>query len=1260
MKLWKKPWARVMIQIFLVVTMSLAFSFILHEADNGLVSANGNYVSTCLESNNGEICQEFPSDTCDSQCNGTCIQNSRDNVIECKLGNCYDPVEGKCLSNSPKNQCESFGGEWSEDSFGNIPECELGCCLTGEQAYFVTEQNCKRIRETTGVLTDFKPEIYNELLCWQESNSQLEGACMLGETCRFVTQLKCGQLGGDFYENFLCSHPDFESECEKQSKASCIEGLDGIYWVDSCGNRENIYEGSSESQKEHSWNDGKVLPLLDACELTDSNRDVCGNCDLLVGSTVCGEKTFSEKLKDDSQEVVCREASCIDNRGNRREHGESWCYYQGAVEPDKGDRGYLRSVSTPGSRHFKLWCENGNVHNVSCGERRDSICEETRTEDFEGKEISSANCKINTADLCIQYNSDKDDGMDKCKENPDCYVKRIDTKGANLDFKFCVPKYPKGFNLDDNPEYGKNICKIASLECKAAKIKKVSGWKWKNKGCIQSTFAKQMNDFCMSLGDCGASVNYVGEFSDSGYRVKKAPKLSGSYISNLRDYATTDPSEYIGGSTIKAIKGSLGIEGDLGTFDEAEFEQQDDITKEEWWGIASLGGGLGGMALYGWGQSIGSTIGMVSPAPGVASKLGTIPGSAFGPWLGAIGGAIVGAGIVGMLIQHLEIGAGLPPAVAYGLIGLGAVGGGMFGFGAVSTAGPGIGAIGAAGIWVVVAVVIVIVIFKIIGVGKVKYYKAKFSCKPWQPPKGGDDCSKCGSDGFPCSEYACESLGTGCQFVNEGSSFEECRYIPSNPGPPEISPDYNVLTQGFSYEDVSDNGFRVTALTEDGCIPAFTLVNIGIKLNEPGRCTFAVEDTAYDEGDVLDFLDESEFDSEDFGLGEGFLGLVEDDDSLQDYDENEDLQIDPGMDEFYLGGNNLFLEEHTHPLFMPSLGSLGIGGFDPDRRVEFDLRIRCEDTDGDRNPKDYVIRTCLSPEKDIFPPIVMSHDPFDNLTAYNSITQKISIYTNEPAECRYSSNDKRYNLMENEMQCENDPSDLHPRGFKCSTTLDIEAEEMNYYARCKDQPWFKGTVNESDRHTMNKSYAITLKRSDPLKISSISPEDGEVLIYGTEPASVEINVQTKGGGYNGLAECSYLSDDDWIRFFETFDDVHSQTFNQFTSGKKEITVKCEDTVGNIAQKSSEFEIKIDNGAPEAIRAYYENGQLKIATNEPAVCYYDYYRCNFDIENASSMSVGLATIHSTDWDAGKKYHIKCTDTWRNWESGCSTVVMPGEF
>ncbi len=1230
MMFWKKPYARVMIQIFLVVSMSIAFSFIVNEGEKNLVSAAevGDFISTCIESNEGTICQEFLKEDCNSNCKESCIENSRDNVPECELGTCYNPVEGDCLPNSPKKSCEDFGGEWNEDVVGNLPECELGCCLTGEQASFITEQGCRRIRETTGILTQFKPEINDELSCWQEARAQKKGACILREgegVCRLLTQRRCSQLNGDFFEDFLCSHPDLETDCEKQISTNCIEGEDEIYWIDSCGNRENIYEGSSSSQKDHSWNEGKILLKSDACFLTDSNSDVCGNCNLLGGSTICGDKTFSERLKDGEQDVVCKEASCIDEEGNIREHGESWCFYQGAANPDEGDRGYLRSVSTPGSKNFKLWCYEGEISNVSCGERRDKICEESQVEKADGGTISTAMCRSNLADQCIGYNFE-DDGMELCNENPDCYAKKVDVSQSKFKFNFCVPKYPKGFNMESSSQVAEDTCGIASMTCNVAKIKKVGKDKWINKGCLREGFTKQMNDFCMSLGDCGASVNYIGEFSDSGYRIKKAPKLGNSYIQKLKTYSIPNPLDFIKSASILSFVGSLGL-GNKGEIP-SDWEDEGDITKEEGFESFLQGAGFGGMALK-----------SLAPSTG-----------AFAPFVTAIAGAAIGAAIAGYAIEKTGISAGISPALAYALIGTAAVGGAMV---ALAPTGP----VG----WIIIAVVLIVIgVLKLVGIGDVKIYKVTFTCKAWQPPTGGEDCSKCYDDDLGCSKYSCENLGAGCKFVNEGSIFEECKYVPSDASPPQINPNYEVLTEGFSYENISNKGFKVAAPTEGGCIPAFTPVTIGLTLNEPGRCTFSVENVAFDEGEILGFLDEGEYNPEDFGLGDEFLGLIGEDDSLQDYDEDEDFQIDPGMDEFYFGGNNLFLENHTHPIYLPSLGSLGVGGFSPDRRVDFELKIRCEDTDGNKNPVDYVIKTCLMPEKDIFPPIVMTYDPLDNLTNHNSSEQKISIYTNEPAECKWSSMDKDYNNMENYMECENEPEDVKPRGFECSTNLAVNSENITYYARCLDQPWLKGTENESERHAMEKSHVISLKRSEPLEIISLSPKDNEVLTFGTEPASLKVEIKTSGGGYNGNAECSYLFEENWITLADTFDDEHEQIFNQFSSGKKELNIKCEDIIGNVAYETSNFKIDIDNTAPEVVRAYYELNNLKIITNEPAVCYYDYYGCNFDVDNASSMTFGLSTTHSTDWEVGKTYYIKCIDTWRNWKSGCSKIIKPGEF
>ena len=53
-----------------------------------------------------------------------------------------------------------------------------------------------------------------------------------------------------------------------------------------------------------------------------------------------------------------------------------------------------------------------------------------------------------------------------------------------------------------------------------------------------------MNDLCTSLGDCGASINYIGKVSDSGYTVTsdqgEPARLTNDDIFNMRNLDLND------------------------------------------------------------------------------------------------------------------------------------------------------------------------------------------------------------------------------------------------------------------------------------------------------------------------------------------------------------------------------------------------------------------------------------------------------------------------------------------------------------------------------------------------------------------------------------------------------------------------------------------------------------------------------------------------------------------------------------------------
>jgi hypothetical protein len=327
------------------------------------------------------------------------------------------------------------------------------------------------------------------------------------------------------------------------------------------------------------------------------------------------------------------------------------------------------------------------------------------------------------------------------------------------------------------------------------------------------------------------------------------------------------------------------------------------------------------------------------------------------------------------------------------------------------------------------------------------------------------------------------------------------------------------------------------------------------------------------------------------------------------------------------------------------------------------MKIRCEDRHGNKNPKDYVIRTCLSPEQNIDKPHILDQDPVDGLFKNNATSVDFSIYTHEPAECRWSLQDKDYLLMENSFDCENNPkTDLRTRAggsFKCDSDTQIDSNNLTIYVRCKDQPWLE---QDEKRNTMDKSYVLKLTRSSPLKIDSVTLNNNRELRFGTIPAEIKVEVKTSGGGYNGKSRCSYLSGNFYTEFRDTYGKTHAQVFDKYTdtSGRYSMSIICEDSIGNTASETSDFIITIDNSAPKVTRAFRDGTKLKVITNEKAACYYDYKWCGFNIEGADLMSIGFSTSHTVEWKPGATYYIKCKDTWGHLDSGCSIIIKPEEI
>jgi len=944
----------------------------------------------------------------------------------------------------------------------------------------------------------------------------------------------------------------------------------------------------------------KKVSKVESCnsDSSNANNKRCGNCNYFLGSK-CG---LAVGIEPKYGEYICKDMSCKDapaNGGGKkdRKNGESWCIYDGYI-------GEGRDVV--GSRHWRYSCIDGEVKVEGCDDYRNGICVESEVDVGKGEEFSTASCRINRWQECMGYNMEEgenwEEGMaGKCEENPDCFIQEVNVdKGFN--FKYCVPKYPPGFDLtnEGGGKVAETICSQASQKCTVIYVKELSGWKCKvNCNCEKAIFTQKMNEFCTSLGDCGGYVNVKGEFTDDGYNVRNAPKLGRRKINEYIEYAQAVTGQKAEPGNISEILSMLGIPEDLGEAGE-EVEDYTEATLA----IGGVVGALGYAAAVGsWlstGVGMGTAMGLVfkqgivasSSAPVLAGMGSAFIGAAIGAVVGAIAADLLGIENEGALIVTIVGG------IAGALVGLSHLG---------VIPGP-IGPIA------IVIAVIILIIVAILGIGETKEVIVTFTCKPWQPPVGGANCEKCAEGLKSCSKYRCWSLGTACKFLNEGTGNELCIGSGNNNQPPTISPWQEVLTPGYKYELTSE-GFKIRT-EDDQCIQEFTALNFGIKTDKASQCKYELKHTLNYEG----------------------------------------------MENFF-GESNLYLYNHSSLITLPSVDSIA-EQFNITREhvIEnygnFKMYVRCQDDWGNFNLNEYLIGICVSEGPDRTAPIIRKTLPENNAyVPYNVSEQDIIVYLNEPAECKWSRVDQSYENMENSMECETDLQDQTAFGWPCSTVLtNFSGGENSFYFRCKDQPWLQED-NES-RNTNQESYIYTLFSSDsPLSIDYIKPSNE--VISGTSLTSIEIEVKTSGGAEDGKARCEWgVNEGEYItEFLETNNKIHKQPLADRPAGTYNIYVRCEDVAGNIASSKTSFKIKVDDEPPQVIRVY-NAGSLRIITNENSICSYSEETCRFSFENGTLMS-GSEKVHDADWIEGLTYHIKCKDVWGRGPDGCSMVVRTYE-
>ena len=530
----------------LVITIFLFGILIFVEAV--FAASNWPAYNTCCEKTKNEAwCQNALDSDCDVSIDPLtksafrATPTSCDSTSYCKLGCCIDTAEGLCMENSPQRVCQISAGTWVEDSKCNVPQCQLGCCIIGDQSSFITLTRCKKISALYGLKTNFKKDIKDEAKCIMTAYSQDKGACVFDsdsqKTCTLTTRQECLENNKtvstnisnvEFFTGYLCTDDELGTNCGPTTETTCISGRDEVYFKDTCGNPANIYDANKVYAKDPGyWK--KIVAKSNSCgyKTTDANRNskTCGNCNYISGS-ICGngKPTYGEK--------ICRDLNCYNTQnGKTYRNGESWCEYQGEVG---------NGLDLVGSRQFRHVCVQGDETIEACADFRNEICLEEQTSSSYGNFLE-AGCRVNRWSDCIDQfteedckNTDKrdcfwkegyhyDGSASKNKDNTTATTEKAETSnetgnsGILKGDGICLPNYPPGLKFWEAGD-AKGVCSLGNSKQMVTYTTDLFGNKKCKENCevIENKWANDMNGICTALGDCGAYSNIAGQYTDDG------------------------------------------------------------------------------------------------------------------------------------------------------------------------------------------------------------------------------------------------------------------------------------------------------------------------------------------------------------------------------------------------------------------------------------------------------------------------------------------------------------------------------------------------------------------------------------------------------------------------------------------------------------------------------------------------------------------------------------------------------------------------
>ena len=526
-----------------------------------------------------------------------------------------------------------------------------------------------------------------------------------------------------------------------------------------------------------------------------------------------------------------------------------------------------------------------------------------------------------------------------------------------------------------------------------------------------------------------------------------------------------------------------------------------------------------------------------------------------------------------------------------------------------------------------------------------KVVSVSSQCKPWQAPtlKEEDQCAKCNSD-----------------FVDEDNP--ENSYVDENGNPININAfkkcsEYRCKSLGTSCALINkgtDKELCVSEFKFDVSPPTIEVWKEGTSEEYRNRIT--------KEG----------FDQPGFGIKEEIpeyqrfnLALKTDEPSQckMSFDNGNKFEE---MSNTYFGGN-IYDYYHIQPIFYASSknrtteNTLTIST-DVDKPKEHKLYVRCQDSQGNSNMNDFVITFTISGAPDITAPVIYGTSIGEEayITSGQNET-RLNLFVNEPGQCKFDLNPAQYNDMKGGTCI---TSGVDSLGFyQCKFTgepgagpmikdINSKAGQVKYiYFKCQD----------TSKNFNKEAFRLTLRGSDPLLISEVMTEpkavDNEIktsLI--TTPVSLIVTTEN-GAKLNGQSVCKYTQQeslkDNYAAmsggyFTETNSSRHKIILDQLSTGEHKFFIGCSDVAGNLAFNEISFSLTSDVNPPAIVRTYKDSGLqppvFKIELNEEGICKDNLVQFDFDKEGNLMTKDG--NVHISSSEQSNLYYVICRDSFNN--------------